>query len=592
VLLQITASDSFPPNSRLAGALFFKNFIKRNWTDEDGNHNLPHEEVASIKRELIGLMVSVPSAIQAQLGEAISAIADSDFWQLWDTLVDDLVSRLTPDNHVVNAGVLQVAHSIFSRWRPLFRSDELFTEVNHVLSKFAAPFMSLLQNLDACIEKDKSNKAALMQEFAELDLAVQLFYDLSCQDLPPQFEDTLSPLADLLLKYLRFDNELLRTDNEHEAGPLENVKAGIFEGLTLYVQKYYDAFGPHVERFVENSWELLTTVGLEPKYDVLVSKALNFLTSTTSNAEQAKPFDDNNVLAQVVEKVILPNLSLRDSDIEMFEDEPIEFIRRDLEGSDSETRRRAATDFLRKLMEQFETPVTTVVSTYVRQYLSIYAKNPRENWRSKDTAVYLFCSIAAKGTPTAARGVTQTNSLVDVGEFLTNNLAGDLTGSDIEPLLKVDAIKYLYIFRSIITKNQWQQAMPLLVNRLGDSNYVVYTYAAIAAERVLYLADENGRPLIDPAQITPLSKDLLEHLFSLIEQDSAPEKIQENEFLMRCVMRVLIVVKEGVLAITDTVLQHLVNITNIIYRNPSNPRFYYYHFESIGALIRQVNPLR
>ncbi len=592
MLLQITASDSFPPNSRLAGALFFKNFIKRNWTDEDGNHNLPHEEVASIKRELIGLMVSVPSAIQAQLGEAISAIADSDFWQLWDTLVDDLVSRLTPDNHVVNAGVLQVAHSIFSRWRPLFRSDELFTEVNHVLSKFAAPFMSLLQNLDACIEKDKSNKAALMQEFAELDLAVQLFYDLSCQDLPPQFEDTLSPLADLLLKYLRFDNELLRTDNEHEAGPLENVKAGIFEGLTLYVQKYYDAFGPHVERFVENSWELLTTVGLEPKYDVLVSKALNFLTSTTSNAEQAKPFDDNNVLAQVVEKVILPNLSLRDSDIEMFEDEPIEFIRRDLEGSDSETRRRAATDFLRKLMEQFETPVTTVVSTYVRQYLSIYAKNPRENWRSKDTAVYLFCSIAAKGTPTAARGVTQTNSLVDVGEFLTNNLAGDLTGSDIEPLLKVDAIKYLYIFRSIITKNQWQQAMPLLVNRLGDSNYVVYTYAAIAAERVLYLADENGRPLIDPAQITPLSKDLLEHLFSLIEQDSAPEKIQENEFLMRCVMRVLIVVKEGVLAITDTVLQHLVNITNIIYRNPSNPRFYYYHFESIGALIRQVNPLR
>jgi exportin-2 (importin alpha re-exporter) len=531
-------------------------------------------------------MVSVPSAIQAQLGEAISVIADSDFWQRWDTLVDDLVSRLTPENHIVNTGVLQVAHSIFSRWRPLFRSDELFTEVNHVLSKFAAPFMSVLQHLDTCIEKDKSNKAVLLQEFAELDLAVQLFYDLSCQDLPPQFEDAMSPLADLLLKYLRFDNELLHTDNENEAGPLEHVKAGIFEALTLYVQKYYDAFGPHVKRFVENSWELLTNVGLEPKYDVLVSKALNFLTSTTANAEQAKPFNDSNVLAQVVQKVILPNLSLRDSDIEMFEDEPIEFIRRDLEGSDSETRRRAATDFLRKLMEQFETPVTTVVSTYVQQYLALYSKNPKANWRSKDTAVYLFCSIAAKGTPTAARGVTQTNSLVDVGEFFSDNLAGDLTGPDVEPLLKVDAIKYLYLFRSIITKEQWQQAMPLLVNRLGDSNYVVYTYAAIAVERVLYLADENGKPLIDPAHITPLTRDLVEHLFSLIEQDSAPEKIQENEFLMRCVMRLLIVIKEGVLPITDTVLQHLVSITNIIYRNPSNPRFYYYHFESIGALIR------
>ena len=196
--------------------------------------------------------------------------------------------------------------------------------------------------------------------------------------------------------------------------------------------------------------------------------------------------------------------------------------------------------------------------------------------------------MAAKGTATTAKGVTQTNSLVDVGDFFSNNLATDLTDSGIEPLLKVDAIKYLYIFRSIITKEQWQQAMPLLVNRLGDSNYVVYTYAAIAVERVLYLTDENGRPLIDPAHIKPLSKDLLEHLFSLIEKDAAPEKIQENEFLMRCVMRVLIVIKEGVLPIMETVLRHLVSITSIVSRNPSNPRFYYYHFESIGALIRSV----
>ena len=33
-------------------------------------------------------MISVPPAIQSQLGEAVSAIADSDFWERWDTLVD------------------------------------------------------------------------------------------------------------------------------------------------------------------------------------------------------------------------------------------------------------------------------------------------------------------------------------------------------------------------------------------------------------------------------------------------------------------------------------------------------------------------
>lgn len=33
-------------------------------------------------------MISMPPGIQTQLGEAVSAIADSDFWERWDTLVD------------------------------------------------------------------------------------------------------------------------------------------------------------------------------------------------------------------------------------------------------------------------------------------------------------------------------------------------------------------------------------------------------------------------------------------------------------------------------------------------------------------------
>lgn len=33
-------------------------------------------------------MISVPSNIQYQLGDAIGVIANSDFWEKWDTLVD------------------------------------------------------------------------------------------------------------------------------------------------------------------------------------------------------------------------------------------------------------------------------------------------------------------------------------------------------------------------------------------------------------------------------------------------------------------------------------------------------------------------
>jgi exportin-2 (importin alpha re-exporter) len=535
-------------------------------------------------------MTTVPPVVQTQLGEAISLIADSDFYERWDTLVDDLVSRLTPDNATVNNGVLQVAHSIFKRWRPLFRSDELFTEINHVLTKFSAPFLALLENTDNAITKNQNDKVALQQNMSTLSLILKLFYDLSCQDLPPVFEETLVAISTLLHKYLVYDNPLLHTSDDTESGVLEYVKAGIFEALTLYVQKYEDAFGPLLGQFVGSSWQLLTATGSDTKYDILVSRALQFLTSVAKIHTHAQSFNNEQTLNEVVEKVILPNLALRESDVELFEDEPIEFIRRDLEGSDSDTRRRAATDFLRQLMEQFEKLVTDVVSSYINHYLQDYAKDKVSNWKSKDTAVYLFCSIAAKGTSTTAQGIKTTNSFVDVLDFFSKNIAEDLQGNEVHPILQVDAIKYIYVFRSQLTPQYWQAAFPLLVQRLDSPNYVIYTYAAIAVERALYISTEDKQPIIPREAVLGLSKDLLQHLFKLIQQNPAPEKIQENEFLMRCVMRVLIVIRDGVVPITDMVLRNFINITMVIRHNPSNPRFYYYHFEGIGALIRFAAP--
>ncbi|KAF2423205.1 putative chromosome segregation protein Cse1 [Tothia fuscella] len=588
LLLHIVATGSYPNNIRLGSALCFKNFIRRNWTDPEGNYKLPQNEVVAIKSELIGLMTTVPPTIQTQLGEAISLIADSDFYERWDTLVDDLVSRLTPDNAAVNNGVLQVAHSIFKRWRPLFRSDDLFTEINHVLSKFCTPFLALLEHTDNAIEQNQNNKVALQQNLSTLSLILKLFYDLSCQDLPPLFEEQLPSISGILHKYLVYDNPLLHSTAD-EAGVLEYVKAGIFEVLTLYVQKYEDVFGPLLPQFTGSSWHLLTGTGSDTKYDILVSRALQFLTSITKINAHAQTFNNVQTLNEVVERVILPNLALRESDVELFEDEPIEFIRRDLEGSDSDTRRRAATDFLRQLMEQFEKTVTDVVTTYINHYLSEYAKDKAENWKSKDTAVYLFCSIAVKGTSTTAQGVKNTNQYVNVLEFFEKNIAEDLTG-DAHPILQVDAIKYLYVFRSQLTPQFWQSAFPLLVQRLDNPNYVIYTYAAIAVERALYITTEDKQPIIPKEVVLGLSKDLLQHLFKVIQQNPAPEKIQENEFLMRCVMRVLIVIREGVVPITDIVLRNFINITMVIRHNPSNPRFYYYHFEGIGALVRFAAP--
>ncbi|KAM5342582.1 hypothetical protein ACJ41O_013548 [Fusarium nematophilum] len=582
-LLNIVNSDSLPPKTRLAAALAFKNFIRTNYVDEEGNYKLPQDEVQVIKERLIGLMISSPANIQAQLGDAISVIADSDFWRRWDTLTQELVSRFSATDPKVNVGVLEVAHSIFVRWRPLFRTDELYMEINHVIETFGQAFIQLLVTTDKKITENNDKKDVLQGWFETLDLQIKIMYDMSCHDLPPIFEENLASISELLHKYLTYSNPLLETDDDTETSIVDTVKADICEILELYTVKFDEDFSKYCQPFIEKAWNLLSSTGTETKYDVIVSKALHFLTAVASTKEHSGIFNNEEVLTQIVEKVILPNVALRESDVELFEDEPIEFIRRDLEGSDTDSRRRSATDFLRKLQERFEAPVTTVVSKYINHYLS----QGKSDWKAKDTAIYLFLSIAAKGAVTATQGVKTVNPLVNVVEFFEQHIAQDLIGAQgVEPISKVDAIKYLYTFRSQLSKEQWKVALGPLIQNLNSDNYVVYSYAAIAVERVLFLADDAGNAMFPRADIEPVAKDLLGHLFKLIEKESSPAKLQENEFLMRCVMRILIVIKDGAAPLLDNVLTHLILITNVMKQNPSNPRFYYYHFEAIGALVR------
>ena len=53
----------------------------------------------------------------------------------------------------------------------------------------------------------------------------------------------------------------------------------------------------------------------------------------------------------------MPNLRLRDDMEEMFEMNWLEYVRRDTEGSDNDTRRRAACELVRGLTDKFPTEV-------------------------------------------------------------------------------------------------------------------------------------------------------------------------------------------------------------------------------------------
>ena len=108
-------------------------------------------------------------------------------------------------------------------------------------------------------------------------------------------------------------------------------------------------------------------------------------------------------------RVVLPNVGLRDYETEQFEDDPLEFIRLDLElpsaGSlEGCTRRQAAADVLQALVGSgFQTEATEIVGSLINSALSEYSSDPEQKWLSKDSAIYLLTAIATETSTTKVR---------------------------------------------------------------------------------------------------------------------------------------------------------------------------------------------
>uniref|UniRef100_A0AAY4E581 Exportin-2 n=1 Tax=Denticeps clupeoides TaxID=299321 RepID=A0AAY4E581_9TELE len=558
---------------RVCAAVTFKNYIKRNWRIiEDEPNKISDSDRTAIKANIVNLMLSSPEQIQKQLSDAISIIGREDFPQKWPDLLTEMVTRFqSGDFHIIN-GVLQTAHSLFKRYRHEFKSNELWLEIKLVLDTFAQPLTELFKVRHAFKHP---------------------FY-LACNfghwDLPEFFEDNMETWMSNFHNLLNLDNKLLQTDDEEEAGLLELLKSQICDNAALYAQKYDEEFQVYLPRFVTAIWNLLVTTGQEVKYDLLVSNAIQFLASVCERPHYKHLFEDQNTLTSICEKVIVPNMEFRSADEEAFEDNSEEYIRRDLEGSDIDTRRRAACDLVRGLCKFFEGPVTAIFSGYVNSMLTEYAKNPGVNWKHKDAAIYLVTSLASKAQ-TQKHGITQANELVNLSEFFVNHILTDLKSPNVNefPVLKADAIKYVMIFRSQLPKEQLMQAVPLLIAHLQAESTVEHTYAAHALERLFTMRGPNNTTLITAAEMAPFTEQLLNNLFKALALPGS----SENEYIMKAIMRSFSLLQESIVPYVPTLIGQLTHKLLLVSKNPSKPHFNHYLFESLCLSIRitcKANP--
>ncbi|XP_025201498.1 exportin-2 [Melanaphis sacchari] len=570
------------------GSVTFKNYIKRNWPiDEDTLQNKIHQEDRIlIKEQIVTVMLSAPDAVQKQLSDAISLIGKYDFPDQWPNLLTTLIenfaafanapaSDLTPIN-----GALETAHSLFRKYRYELKSQKLWTEIKFVLDTFAKPLTELFVLTMNLCEVSKDPKV-----YNVILVLTKIFYSLNYQDLPEFFEDNMQIWIGNFQKLLELEIKELETESDDETGVLHQIQSQICENISLYAQKYEEEFSSFMRSLVTIIWKLLIKTGSQPKYDTLVINALQFLSTTVIKPQYRDLFDDPSVFSAICEKVAIPNMQFKASDEELFEDNPEEYIRRDIEGSDVDTRRRAACDLVKALSKEFEQVTMSSFGLYVKSMLEQYAAN-EQNWRSKDAALFLVTTLASRGS-TQRHGTTKISELVNLEEFTTMHVLPELAKPNINgmPVMKADAIKYIVTFRSVLPPQVVVSTLPALTKLLEAESVVVRIYAAAAIDKILLLKRPDSKiPVVDAATLSPFAEQLIKSLFGILTKPGS----EENSHTMKAIMRTFFTLKQQIIPLLAELLPVLTDKLTIVARNPSQPEFNHFLFETISFCVKLV----
>jgi exportin-2 (importin alpha re-exporter) len=591
-LIALLAQSTDPQDKaiRQFGAVFFKNVIKRRWKPdfESDASDIVQTDKEAIKSHLVELMCTTPSDIQKQLAEAVTIIAKHDFPKKWDSLLPQLVGKLGSNDINITKGVMLTANSIMKHFRYAYKSDALYEVVIVCLEGFAKPLLDTFRHTKQLIESYANDKPNLLVAMETQRLIMRVYFSLNWQDIPEFFENTIETWMEEFAYFLRYSNPLLLDSSEEsEPGPIEKLQAALVENLNLYATKYEEEFQNFLGGFTQQIWQRLLEVGNEPKYDLLVTSGIKFLTSVCSKQMNTALFTEQ-VLKDIIEQIVIRNLTATQNDEELFEDNPTDYIRKDMEGSDQDTRRRSAMELIRALCKFFKAPVSTLCVNYIQSMLEQY--RTQMDWRAKDAALHLVLAVSVMSS-TAAVGAGELNPNVDVLGIFTTHVLPEVHDTDVNAraIVKADAIKMICVFRSHFPASYLLELLPHVIRHLTSEYVVVQTYAAYCVERFLSIKDRNATTGVSDSRISKEHlmgqiNPLFTGLFAVLDNPELPE----NDYVMKCIMRSLVVIGSEVSPVVAMIVPRLTSALERVCKNPVNPHFNHYLFESIAVLVKST----
>ncbi|CAK0906636.1 unnamed protein product [Prorocentrum cordatum] len=598
ILLQMLQGANIDPSVRQAGAIYFKNYIRRQWPVEGvAGAGVSASDRQAIKQHLLSLMLQAPKPVQVQLSAGLEEISLTDYPGEWQSLLPEMVQHLKASQDInVLKGAMQTAHTVFLKFRSQCRSDAVLKEIKYTVLGFQETHLAVFK---AACERVLAPGLPADQLAAHVDLLIStigVFHSLIVVDLPEFFEDHSKDYLQVFLELLKFQHDAVAGKGDQQ-GPLEQLKGAICECFALYTDKYQEEFQPFLMPVVNAVWTLLVGLTQQEMNDQLVGSGIRFLSSASATnwPQQQSPFADPAVLSGICEKVVFPNILLRDSDIELFEDNPLEYVRRDMEAADLESRRRSSMDLVKAMGTHHEAKVTEILIGYVKELMTRATQvAPEQAERFKDACIYLCIAMAVRGQ-TQRDGVTVTNANVNVLDFFSGLVAPELRSEQPlsqRPVLRASCLKFVTVFRNQLPREQVGSVLAAICAHVKSPSPVVHTYAAICIEKLVTVRDRSAPagPSALRYDAASMKASLLGTVEPMLQVIAQAQGIQQNEYLMRAVARIFSFLKQQGAEAGLATLRPLSSILMAHAANPMNPVFNHNLFEAIASIVRVCVP--
>ena len=586
-----------PINLRISACAFLKNYISDYFYDSSNNailnkHKIMDENSKThFKENILPLMLNVENSLLPNIMEMIKIIVQNanGYLIIWPKLMNFIGEILNKHDLSKSKHIYQLITKVIKRYHIESKSEPLFREIINTMKYICQPMTDdalKIMNFFNNYNQSNTNNEVMKECLLTINKIMSIFYSLNYQDFPEFFEDHLKEWITILNDVVLLPNKTSKTNTIDPSLKelVSKVKAKTLKNINLYYSNYYEDVEEYVNQFCSTVWTLMCASKISDSYSKLMKELLDFF-KWGFQMQRIKNLSMEQ-LNQIIENIILPNLTMTDTERDDYMDNPLEFLKIEFEEYDMSSNKYYSINLLQLIISNYPDVNKQIIAPKINYFLSEYNKDKKKHSYKKIMAINLLFASCIK-TFAQRFGVTELNPnsiFNDIDTLINEIFIKEFQSYDSPIIVQIFSLKFLSTFRlQIKDKNKLGQIILMLIEILNNCSEVTQNACLLCLDLIINMKDLDTRKSSTEEIINNdnIFNKLISSLLNFISKNT-------NIFAMRCFFRSLKLTQDQKLqSLADSINTSMDAILKLIIQYSQNDEFNYYYFETCALIMKK-----